>query len=169
MLISSVADNRVGAYLFQKLHILATHSSLAEFKQSVRSGRIVQDDLEDLGTEEVCQRVPSSVRCGSLFGHGERGRRCVVVSRPIIAGKRTIPRSDLVVGIYFVIAHSTVIVGCEAVAVDVIVLVDVVVVAILSGHLSCYQRHDLTDNGGTRDEQRQACQLPNNEIVLVNR
>ena len=73
----------------------------------------------------------------------------------------------MVVRTCFVIAHSTVSVRYEAVAVDVIDI-NVVVVAILSGHLSCYQRHTLTDNGEARDEQRQACQLPTNKVLLIN-
>lgn len=126
-------------YLFQELHVLAAHSSLAKLEQPMGGGRIMQDDLEDLGTEEVCQRVPSSVHCTGVFWHGEGRRRGVVVSRHVIAGEGSISRSDLFVGVTLVAAHEMIAVGCKSVAVEMSVGV---AAAILRSHLKGHQRHD---------------------------
>lgn len=54
------------SYLFQEFHILAAHASLAELQQSVSSGGIVQDDLEDLRAEEVSKSIVPSI-CGAVL------------------------------------------------------------------------------------------------------
>lgn len=57
--------------LFQKFHVLPTHASLTEFQQAMCSGRVVQYDLEDLGTEEVGEAIVASVNGRAWFWAGE--------------------------------------------------------------------------------------------------
>lgn len=57
--------------LFQKFHVLPTHASLTEFQQAMRSGRVVQYDLEHLGTEEVGEAIVGSVNGRAWHWAGE--------------------------------------------------------------------------------------------------
>ena len=98
----------------------------------------MQDNLKDLGTEEVCHRTGSSVHGSVVPWHGEGGGRRIVVSRHVISSERTISRSDLIIGIRFAAAR-----GWKGVAINVVVKVAVAVtVVVLSGHLPGYQRHE---------------------------
>ena len=57
--------------LFQKFHVLPAHASLTEFQQAMRSRRVVQYDLEDLGTEEVGEAIVGSVNGRAWLWVGE--------------------------------------------------------------------------------------------------
>ena len=50
------------------------------------SGRIVKDDLKDLGTKEVGKPIGRSIYHGLMLGAGEGSGRWIVVARDITIG-----------------------------------------------------------------------------------
>ena len=122
--------------LFQKFHILPTHASLTEFQQAMRSGRVVQYDLEHLGTEEVGEAIVGSVHSGAWLWAGEgRGRGGVVSRRSIVARGIAVTLSDL----------------------EMLIIIDgIYVVVVMGGHIPCDQGHNqlqvITPFSGARVE-----------------
>jgi hypothetical protein len=60
---------------FQVFHVLSTHARLAEFKELMRRRWIVQHDLEDIGTEEVCNTTTSEAGTGGGYSRSISGLR----------------------------------------------------------------------------------------------
>ncbi len=84
----SVEDTRsiaMASHLLQEFHVLATHSSLTELQHSMGGGGIVQDDLENLGAEEVGQGLSPLIHTAVLLWGREGGGRCIVVTRDFVA------------------------------------------------------------------------------------
>lgn len=111
-------------------------------------GRVMENDLEDLGAEEVCQAIRVTVACTILFGYGEGRRWCVVLARHVLLCEWSIARSYLIV--IGVCGYNCL--AAQAVAVDINVVVKAVL-AVLSRHLAGYQRHS------PNDVNRQACRI----------
>lgn len=98
--------------LFQKLHILPTHASLTKLQQAMRSGRVVQYNLEHLGTEEVGEAIVGSVNSRAWLWAGEgRGRGGVVSRRSIVVGGTAVTLSDLEMLIIIDGIYDVVVVG----------------------------------------------------------
>ena len=88
----------------------------------MRSGRIVQYDLEDLGTEEVGEAIVASVNGRAWLWAGEgRGRGGVVSRRSIVARGTAVTLSNL----------------------EMVVIGDGInIVAVVRSHIPCDQGHD---------------------------
>ena len=56
--------------LLEKLHVLAAEAGLGKLGELVAGSRVVQDDLEDFGAEEIGQSAGGGAVGFSLFGDG---------------------------------------------------------------------------------------------------
>ena len=59
-----------GTYLFEELHVLAAEAGGGEEGELVGGGGVVEDDLEDLAAEEICQTAGRAA--DGCVGRGER-------------------------------------------------------------------------------------------------
>ena len=108
----------IASYLFQKLHVLTAHARLTELQESVGSRRVVQDDLENFGAEEIGQPISVLPRGPDMFWTREGCGRRIVLSRQLIPITRRAIRF------------------CE------LKVLAIGASPALRGHLLCHQRHD---------------------------